>query len=220
VPDSAFVAGDALPSTIAPAPQPALLRRAVFLDRDGVINKTIWNEREHLFDSPLRVEEVALLPRVADAIRLLIQEKWLVVVVSNQPVVAKQKTTPYELDRITRAIASDIERGGGRIDRFYYCLHHPNAAIDALRGPCACRKPQPGLIRQSARDLGIDIGSSFMVGDRVTDAEAGRAAGCTTILVAQDPGASRPSSVDQNSTDLYEAVQWILAQAARRSGDD
>ena len=209
-----FIAGDATVDTTPTAAPSFPLRRAVFLDRDGVLNQTIWNDREHIFDSPLRVAEVSLLPRVGEALRLLAQTGWLTVVISNQPVVAKQKTTSDELDRITETILSDVRRTGGRLDAVYYCLHHPNASLPELRAQCACRKPQPGLILQAARDLGIDTTASFMIGDRVTDARAGKAAGCRTILVTDVPSSSLPDKVDHSFRDLYHAVQWLCASAS------
>jgi D-glycero-D-manno-heptose 1,7-bisphosphate phosphatase len=168
-------------------------------------------------DSPLRAEHVRILPGVVEAIRQLNGAGLPVVVVSNQPVIAKGKTSAPELDRITRRIIAEVEAGGARIDAVYYCLHHPQAVVETLRTVCRCRKPAPGLLLMAADELGIDLALSVMVGDRTTDVEAGRRAGCRTILVGQPDALTRPtaslpplSQPHDVASDLFEAAGKIV----------
>ncbi len=195
--------------------------RAVFLDRDGVLNAMIRVGDE--LDSPLRVEHVRLLPGVGSAIRQLNEAGLPVVIVSNQPVVAKQKTTFEELEQITKTIVAGLQAEGGKIDGIYYCLHHPWAAVDELRGACECRKPGPGLIQKAAEEMQLDPARSFMVGDRVTDIQAGRRAGCRTVLVdearrvsASQENVPEEGQADHIAPDLPSAVRWILGLLGER----
>jgi D-glycero-D-manno-heptose 1,7-bisphosphate phosphatase len=196
------------------------LRSAVFLDRDGVINAPVRICGE--IDSPLLASQVKLLPRVGEAVRLLNDVGFPVVVVSNQPVVAKGKTSAAELESITASIRRRVARQGGVLDAIYYCLHHPQAALAEFRTACECRKPAPGLLLKAARELELDLSGSFMVGDRLTDIQAAKAAGCASILVGRpggafhggsETGAARP---DCTAADLYDAVQWIVTQSGKR----
>lgn len=188
------------------------LRPAVFLDRDGVINSMVRLNGE--WDSPLRAEHVKLLPRAAEAIRRLNEAGLPVIVVSNQPAVAKRKTTHAELKCITERIQQELCAAGGTLDAVYYCLHHPQAAEDELRAVCNCRKPAPGLLMRAAADHQLDLSCSSMVGDRLTDIRAGKEAKCRTILLdgidrrASDEDGTQP---DHHARDLYEAVSWIVS---------
>ena len=188
----------------------------MFVDRDGVLNAHVYIGGE--LDSPLSVGQVKLLPRVGQAIRVLHEAGFVVIVVSNQPVVAKGKTTHAELARITESINAQIAEAGGLLDGIYYCLHHPDAVVEDLRGVCDCRKPAPGLLLQAAHELNLDLGQSFMVGDRMTDIQAGAAAGCTTVLVdgpANGIGVRADVEAHYRTPDLYAAAGWIVGQRDR-----
>lgn len=181
------------------------LRRAVFLDRDGVINAMVFRPKEGIFDSPYSLAEFRLLPGVAKAVRLINDAGLLAVVVSNQPGVAKGKCDRALLDAITYQMRSELESQGARLDAIYYCLHHPDGAVTDLRRECGCRKPKPGLLLQAAREHNIDLSRSYLVGDRMKDVEAGLAAGCTTILVQQD------SASDLRRTIGPRKPRWVAA---------
>ncbi|MDT5271693.1 MAG: D-glycero-D-manno-heptose 1,7-bisphosphate phosphatase [Acidobacteriota bacterium] len=159
-------------------------RRAVFLDRDGVINRMVLHPEFGVVDSPANAEEMELLPGVGAAVAGLNRLGLRVIVISNQPGVAKGKFTPRLLAEMESKMRAGIEAEGGRLDAVYNCLHHPDAALPEWRVRCACRKPRPGLLEQAARDWQIDLGGSYMVGDGVADVLAGRAVGATTLLVA------------------------------------
>ncbi len=159
------------------------MNRAVFLDRDGVINAALYDPVEGKPDSPYRLEDLRLLPGVARAVRAINEMGFLAIVVSNQPGVAKGKCDYAFLEAVNAEIAARLAGEGARLDATYYCLHHPDAVDESLRVECDCRKPQPGLLLRAAQELSIDLAGSFMVGDSLGDVEAGLAAGCRTILV-------------------------------------
>lgn len=191
------------------------MSRAVFLDRDGVINAALYNPREGKLDSPYRLKDFRLLPGAAQAIRRINRLGFLAVVVSNQPGVAKGKCDRAFLGALDHRLGWELARQGARLDAIYYCLHHPQAQVESLRLSCNCRKPQPGLLLRAARELDIDLARSYMVGDLPTDVAAGLAAGCQTILLngAHDPplDGPRPHFV---AVDLPAAVR-VIAEGRR-----
>lgn len=161
------------------------MRRAVFLDRDGVINALVPLPKDSR-NSPRHVDEFELLPEAAEAIQLLKESDWLIIVVSNQPNVAKGKSTFADIEAITNKMTHTLSKQGARLDGVYYCLHHPDpnqVVRKSLLKTCDCRKPKPGLLLQAAKDWDIDLSQSWMIGDSETDVQAGQAAGCQTILV-------------------------------------
>jgi D-sedoheptulose 7-phosphate isomerase len=158
-------------------------RPAVFLDRDGVINRYAYDAESGTFDSPAHPERFELLPGAGEAIAALNQLKLPVIVVSNQPGIAKGKFTPWQLDAVNEAMRLRLALSGARLDAVYYCRHHPEATLETYRADCDCRKPKPGLLLRAARERNIDLERSFLVGDGVPDILAGRAAGVTTLLL-------------------------------------
>jgi D,D-heptose 1,7-bisphosphate phosphatase len=159
------------------------MNRAVFLDRDGVINAALPNPLEGKPDSPYRLGDFRLLPGVGRAVRAINKMGFLAVVVSNQPGVAKGKCDYAFLAAVDAELTARLARQRAHLDAIYYCLHHPDAVDERLRVDCDCRKPKPGLLLRAARELDIDLAGSFMLGDSPGDIEAGLAAGCQTILV-------------------------------------
>jgi D-glycero-D-manno-heptose 1,7-bisphosphate phosphatase len=159
------------------------VRRAVFVDRDGVINGMFYHPDFGILDSPANPDQFELLPRAGEAIAELNRLGLLVIVVSNQPGIAKGKFTQALLEAIEQKMKSNIEAAGGTLDAAFYCLHHPAAVLEEYRVRCECRKPAPGLLLRAAREWNIDLTGSYMIGDGVTDIEAGRAAGATTLFV-------------------------------------
>lgn len=156
-------------------------RRAVFLDRDGVINSYVYHQEFGTVDSPSNPEEFHLLPGVRDSIGRLHRLGLLVVVVSNQPGIAKRKFTQEILDATTEKMKKLCD---GRIDAVYYCLHHPKAVDKRFECDCGCRKPKPGLLWEAAEEWDIDLPASVMIGDGLTDVMAGQRAGTHTILIS------------------------------------
>ena len=159
------------------------MNRAAFLDRDGVLNVLVYRPEEGIWDSPYRLEEFKLVAGAAEAVRLLKELGLLAIVVSNQPGVAKGKCTLEFLELLNQKIREELAREGAFLDDIYYCLHHSDGVVRPYARICECRKPKPGLLFKAAKDHNVDLASSYLVGDRPADVEAGRSAGCKTIMV-------------------------------------
>jgi D-glycero-D-manno-heptose 1,7-bisphosphate phosphatase len=185
-------------------------RRAVFIDRDGVINELAWDTQDGRPESPLSPEDVSLIPSAPSAISALRQAGWLVVVASNQPAAAKGKVPDSALDVVHDRVVELLDAEGVRVDAWRYCRHRREDA-------CACRKPRPGMLLDAARALDIDVSGSWMIGDTDADVQAGRNAGTKTALVAY-PGSAhkRDTAVaDVHAGSLAQAVGQILASGPR-----
>lgn len=151
------------------------MNKAVFLDRDGVINKEVDVLRD--------LKQLRLLPGVARVIRQLNKLGFLIIVVTNQPVIARGWLTEEEVDDIHNVLIKRLSQKGAQIDAIYYCPHHPNANLKKYRRRCQCRKPNIGLIKKAVKKFKINIKKSFMIGDSTADILAGQRAGLQTILV-------------------------------------
>lgn len=192
------------------------MNRAVFLDRDGVINELIYYEEQGIIDSPFTVEQLKLFPWTGEVIKKLTDAGYKVVIVSNQPGIAKGYLSWETFENIREKMKEEISRNGAFLDGEYYCFHHPDAKVDSLRVNCECRKPKPGLLLQAGREMNIDLPQSWMVGDGLTDVQAGKSAGCKTILLGRmkcelchlmDKEDARPDDIALN---LLDAVSIIL----------
>ncbi len=175
------------------------MRPAVFLDRDGVINRAFT--RDGTPHPPARLADLELLPNVAKALTQLKAHGYRLVVVTNQPDVARG-TSSREM---VEAIHAHLQLKLG-LDAILTCFH------DDADG-CDCRKPSPGLLLRAARELRLDLDSSFMVGDRWRDVEAGRRAGCQTFFIDWGYAEKSPNSCDYRVGSLAEASRIILAQS-------
>lgn len=158
-------------------------RRAVFLDRDGVINDLEYNPEDGRIGSPLTSRQLRVFPYAGESVRRIRDLGYMAIVISNQPGVAKRQFSSSELAKMNSKIRKEVAKGGGRLDAEYYCLHHPDARVKKYRRDCDCRKPKPGLILRAAEENGLDLNDSFFVGDSLVDVKAGKAAGCRTILL-------------------------------------
>ena len=182
--------------------------KAVFLDRDGTINLEV--------DVLRHVKQLRLLPGAAQAIKRLNGLGFLVVVVTNQPVVARGWLTEKEVDHIHVTLAERLLKRGAKLNAIYYCPHHPNANLKKYRIKCRCRKPNIGMVRKAVRELSIDLRASWMVGDGGRDVAAGKKAGLQTILVKTGYGGK---DIDYGATpdfvarDLGAAVAIIKQYA-------
>lgn len=150
---------------------------AVFLDRDGVINEEAGIVRER--------EQLRLIEGVGAAIRRLNELDLPVVVITNQPVIARGWATEEDVKEFHDHLAGLLEDEGARIDGWFFCPHHENANDPAYRTECECRKPRPGLLRQAAKEMDIELGRSVMVGDRTVDLQAGFEAGCGGVYLVR-----------------------------------
>lgn len=161
------------------------MNKAVFLDRDGVINELIYYQEQGIIDSPFTAKQFRLLPDVGEVIKEFRKMGFKVVLVSNQPGIAKGHFSKEVFEKIRKKMRNELAKEEASLDGEYYCFHHPEAKVEDLRKDCQCRKPKPGLLFQSAKELGIDLSQSWMIGDGLTDIKAGQAAGCKTILIGR-----------------------------------
>lgn len=176
-------------------------RKAVFLDRDGVINDTVFRDGKPR--SPDHVNHFHFLPGVQEAAARLRGAGFLLVVVTNQPDVARGWLKRENVLAMNQKVFDVL-----RVDAVKACFHD-NA------DHCVCRKPKPGMLLEAARELDIDLRQSFMVGDRFSDVEAGAAAGCRTILVGEGDQVASPRKPDARVASLLEAAEWILHLTSR-----
>jgi len=193
------------------------MRGCVFLDRDGVLNEEV----DYLHDP----DRVVLVGGAAEAIAALGRAGLAVVVVTNQAGIARGMYTERELAAVTARIGELLGRAGARLDATYFCPHHPEAGVGAYKLACRCRKPAPGMLEQAAAELGLDLARSAIVGDKATDLEAGRAAGCAAVLVRSGYGAREEAReaarlaasggaplADAVFDSLAAAVPWLVAR--------
>ncbi|MCX7818864.1 MAG: HAD-IIIA family hydrolase [Kiritimatiellae bacterium] len=180
------------------------------MDRDGTLNEMVYDETHGTMDSPRRPEQVRLRAGAAAFLRGVRQLGYEVIVVTNQPGIAKGTLTEAELEAVHRRLAELLAAEGAAWDAIYWCPHHPSVRA------CSCRKPKPGLLRRAARERQLRLRGSWMVGDGVVDVQAGRAAGCWTLFVGRlkpevleklfDDGDAMPDAV---ACDLAGALEVI-----------
>lgn len=177
------------------------MQRAVFLDRDGVLNRS-YLQADGKTHPPANRQELEILPGVFQACRGLRRAGFLLIVVTNQPDVARGLQRREEVEAINATLRRQVP-----VDEIVVCYHDN-------QDKCQCRKPRPGMLLDAARTWRINFSKSFLVGDRWTDIEAGRRAGCKTVLVNGDPypSANTRCLPDFRTTTLEEAVKWILRQ--------
>ena len=157
-------------------------QKAVFLDRDGTINKYVGFLRD--------IDEFELLDGAADAIKRINASGYLAIVVTNQPVIARGEVSFEELERIHNKMETLLGKEGAYLDAIYFCPHHPHKGYDGerpeLKFDCNCRKPKPGILLKAAQDFNIDLAQSWMIGDGENDIRAGQNAGCRTALIGNE----------------------------------
>ena len=187
--------------------------RAIFLDRDGTINEEVGYIE--------RLDRLVIIPAAFEAIRLINLNGFKAVVVTNQAGIAKGLFNEAFVMQTNERLQEFLGQKGAAIDAFYFCPHHPTEGVPPYRRVCGCRKPAPGLFYQAARDMDIDLDSSYMIGDRYRDMEAAHRAGMKGVLVKTGYGAdvlgnigpdqetpeARPDHIAEN---ILKAVHWIL----------
>ncbi|MGH7855425.1 MAG: D-glycero-alpha-D-manno-heptose-1,7-bisphosphate 7-phosphatase [Candidatus Binatia bacterium] len=184
---------------------------AVFLDRDGTLIRDVGYLR--------RTDQIEILPRVPAALRLLRDQGFKIVVVTNQSAVARGWMSEEDLAAIHDTLAAQLAQSGASLDAIYYCPHHPVEGKGIYQQVCACRKPNSGMIERACDDLGLNPAASYVVGDQKTDIELAKRIGATALLI----GASAPPLASQNSegpsvVDLWQATQWILEHSKQAAG--
>lgn len=176
-------------------------QKAIFLDRDGTINKYVGFLRN--------IDEFELIDGVAEAIRLVNESGYLAIVVTNQPVVARGEVTVPQLQEIHNKLETLLGNAGAYLDGIYFCPHHPHKGyegeVSELKIDCDCRKPKPGMLLEAAQDFNIDLLQSWMIGDGEIDVKAGQNAGCRTALIGSE---NYGQDVTENS--LLRAIKQIV----------
>lgn len=184
---------------------PNFLRRAAFLDRDGVINVDLGYV--------VRPEDFHFVPGVLDAARELARRGFALVVITNQSGIARGLYTVDDFQRLTRWMRERFAEAGAPLAGVYYCPHHPTEGRGAYRVDCTCRKPAPGMLRAAAHELGLDLARSVLFGDRRSDLEAAHAAGVPLRILLGTDGRTDPG--DEDDGGLATARFRSLADAVR-----
>ena len=202
-------------SPLTPNPSPLTkktTRRAVFLDRDGTINV----EKDYLH----KIEDFEFIPGAPEAIKRLKDAGFLVIVVSNQSGVGRGYFDEHAVEKLHRYVQSELAGHNTSIDAFYFCPHHPEKGIGNYKIVCDCRKGEPGMLLQAAKEYDVDLQKSFMIGDKLADIEAGHRAGCQVLLVLTGYGervASKPElSLVEKCQNLDSAASLILDQLVEK----
>jgi D-glycero-D-manno-heptose 1,7-bisphosphate phosphatase len=184
------------------------MTRALFLDRDGILDQLVYYPSSNEWESPRRLADLVMIDGIQPALQRFVDAGWLLFIVTNQPSYAKGKTSREELHEVHDAV---IRALGVPITHSYLCFHHPDALVPELRVACECRKPGPQSLRDAARDYDLDLAASWMVGDQDSDLLCGRAAGCKVALIANDQSANKRGKVEpdlrvDNLADLAKAL--------------
>ena len=163
-------------------------QKAIFLDRDGIINKYVGFLRD--------IDDFELNENVTEAIRRINDSDYLAIVITNQPVIARGEVSFNELDEIHKKMETLLGENGAYLNAIYFCPHHPDYGFEGevkeLKIDCDCRKPKPGMLLKAAEDFNIDLSESFMIGDSDNDIKAGNAAGCKTLKIDTDGDLLKP----------------------------
>ncbi|MBL7214251.1 MAG: HAD family hydrolase [Phycisphaerae bacterium] len=198
-------------------------QKAIFLDRDD----TVINDPGYINEP----EQVTLLPGVAEALIQFKRMGYLIIIITNQSAIARGYITEKKLEQIHQKLKNLLSAAGATIDRLYYCPYHPEGTVEGFNKESHLRKPSPGMLQKAAEEMDIDLSLSWMIGDRYRDIEAGKAAGCHTIMV-DVPGKTRELNTaapdpDRKAVNLREAVNIIRmyefhqkAQAAKKTALD
>ncbi len=188
-------------------------QKAIFLDRDGTINKYVGFLRD--------INDFELEEGAAEAIKMINASGYLAIVITNQPVIARGEVTVEELQIIHNKLETLLGSEGAYIDGLYYCPHHPHKGytgeVEALKIDCDCRKPKPGMLIQASHDFNIDLSKSIMIGDGENDVRCGQAAGCKTVLISTHTSGEEKYGEngedygqDLTTVSLLEAVKKLL----------
>ena len=182
---------------------------AVFLDRDG----TLIREVNYLCS----VEQIEILPGVAQALRLLRERGFKLVMVTNQSVIARGGLSEAGLQDIHAQLSAQLGADGASLDAIYYCPHHPSEGMGEYRVVCRCRKPNTGMIERAVEDLDVDAARSFVVGDQMTDVELAYRVGAAAIFIGRDGAAAKAARTLNVPVvdDLLQAAHWIIERAGQ-----
>ena len=190
------------------------MKPAVFLDRDGVLTNLVLNPKTGEYEPPHRVEDLVLVPGAILALHILQDAGFELFLVSNQPDYAKGKTSLEQIRAIHEKFDFILKEEGVQFREYYYCYHHPRGIIPEYSFACSCRKPNPYFLFKAAEDYGIDLARSWMIGDRDTDVQCGKAAGTRTIQILEPRSAIYRGfgNPDYRAQTFLEAVEIIIEE--------
>ena len=192
------------------------MNKAIFLDRDGVLNE-IRADKEFYY----KEGDIIFFPKIFDALKIIKNKGYKIFVMTNQPVIARGIASSEEIERLHKFMNQEL---GGMIEKFYMCPHHPEMHLDVpkhalkYRTACNCRKPLPGMIFEAIKEFDLDLNKSWMVGDMITDILCGKAAGCKTIQIFSPHSNKITKSAmafdkniepDYHAIDLFEATKFL-----------
>lgn len=180
--------------------------KAAFIDRDGVINE----ERNYVH----RIEDFVLLPGVAQGLALLRDAGFRLIVVTNQAGIARGYYDQGAMDRLHDHLREQLALQGVALDAIYFCPHHPSGSVKELAFECDCRKPAPGMLLQAAKDFDIDMSASVLIGDKLSDVQAGKRAGVGRVVIVESGHKvedAAPLQADHVAADLLAAAQLLTA---------
>jgi len=188
------------------------MNKAVFLDRDGVINPLVYNIATCEYESPHYPKDFSVFPNVIRALRKLISQGYHLFVVSNQPSYAKGKTTLENIQAIEGLLKVYFNENGLQIQKYYYCYHHPEGVVAEYSGQCKCRKPGTLFLEDAFSEYNLSAESCWFVGDRDLDIKCGKAMGMQTVLINNEHSAKNADreTPDAHASDIYDAVTKIL----------
>lgn len=187
-------------------------RKAVFLDRDGVLNRLVYNPITDEYESPCFEKDVEILPQVFGPLRKLKKKGFLLFVISNQPGYAKGKTSLETLHKIHQILCKRMTDNGVEFSEYFYCYHHPEGVVKDYAVKCRCRKPKPYYLLEAQKKYGLNMEQSWFIGDQDFDVLCGQAAGVRTILINEDRSKNKrgQSKPDYYVNNLVEAADTIL----------
>ncbi|MDP9190263.1 MAG: HAD-IIIA family hydrolase [Acidobacteriota bacterium] len=169
------------------------MNRAIFLDRDGVLDELVFYPSSNEWEAPRTLDDLVMIDGITEPLRRFIDAGWLLFIVTNQPSYAKGKTTMEDTRAVHDAVVTQL---GVAVTQSYICLHHPEAIVPELRIACECRKPGAQSLRDAARDFNVDLSKSWMIGDQDSDLLCGRAAGCRVALIENERSANKRGEVE------------------------
>jgi D-glycero-D-manno-heptose 1,7-bisphosphate phosphatase len=188
------------------------MKQAVFIDRDGVLNELVINNETNDYEPPHVPEDLILFPYTFEILQILQEAQFDLFLISNQPDYAKGKTTLENLKMVHEKLDRNLRLEGIHFREYYYCYHHPKGNVPGYSFECECRKPKPFFIQMAAKRYFIDLSNSWMIGDRDSDIECGKAAGIKTIMI-ENPQSSKyrgSSKPDFTAANLKDALEIIL----------
>lgn len=189
------------------------MNRALFLDRDGVLDELVFYPSHGEWESPRHLNDLKMRDGIAEPLEQATRDGWLLFIITNQPSYAKGKCPLEDLQEVHARVLDELKRAGVTITEDYVCYHHPESKLEGF-GPCQCRKPSPFFIREAAKRYDVDLGRSWMVGDQDTDVVTGINAGLRTALLnyarsANKRGNTRPDLICADLPDFVRKLETL-----------